>query len=320
MGNSSEAIHFRMSFLRAFGSYLPERRVGNAEIAALVDATPEWILDVSGIEERRYAAAGDTVASLGLLAAQNCLTNAGATATDLGMILVASGSAPRFCPGPACQIATGLALASTPALDIPVASCGSLIGLALAAELTPKFGPVLVIGTEIMSRCIELTPEDKNTAILFGDGAGACLVDASIGFARIADSILSTDGASAEILKIENGRIAMEGRSVILQAVRKIPRVLNDLLARNQLTAAEPTAWLMHQANLNLIARVAQSIKAPEDRFFVNLTRYGNTSSASLLIAADEWRTAHPDKLAAPLVFTAFGAGLNWGALLALPA
>jgi 3-oxoacyl-[acyl-carrier-protein] synthase-3 len=309
-----------MAFLRAFGSHLPERRVGNGEIAAAVGATPGWILEVSGIEERRYAADGDTVASLGLMAAQNCLANAGATPADLGMILVASGSAPRFCPGPACQIATGLGLAATPALDIPVASCGALIGLALAAELAPKFGPVLVIGAEIMSRCIELTPEGKDTAILFGDGAGACLVNPSQGFARIADSILSTDGASAEILKIENGRIAMEGRSVILQAVRKIPRVLNELLARNQLRPAEPAAWIMHQANLNLIARVAQSLKVPEDRFFVNLTSYGNTSSASLLIAADEWRSAHPDPLEGPLVFTAFGTGLNWGALLALPA
>jgi 3-oxoacyl-[acyl-carrier-protein] synthase III len=309
-----------MSFLRSFGSHLPERRVANAEIAALVNATPEWIVDVSGIEERRYAADTDTVASLGIQAAQNCLANAGATATDLGMILVACGSAPRYCPGPASQIATGLGLAATFALDIPVASCGSLIGLALAAELAPKFGPALVIGTEIMSRCIELTPEDKNTAILFGDGAGACLVDPSNGFARIADSILSTDGASAEILKIENGRIAMEGRSVILQAVRKIPRLLNDLLSRNQLTVAEPTAWLMHQANLNLIERVAQSLKVPKDRFFVNLARYGNTSSASLLIAADEWRNAHSGALEGPLVFTGFGAGLNWGALLALPA
>jgi 3-oxoacyl-[acyl-carrier-protein] synthase III len=308
-----------MSFLRAFGSHLPARRVGNEEIAALVGATPEWMLEVSGIEERRYAADSDTVASLGLLAAQKCLANNGATSADLGMILVASGSAPRFCPGPASQIAFGLGLAATPAFDIPVASCGSLIGLALAAEIAPKFGPVLVIGAEIMSRCIELTPESKDTAILFGDGAGAALVDSSRGFARIADSILCTDGASAEILKIENGSIAMEGRSVILQAVRKIPRALNDLLARNQLSAAEPIAWLMHQANLNLIARVAQSLKVPEERFFVNLRGYGNTSSASLLIAADEWRRAHPEPLAGPLVLTAFGAGLNWGALLALP-
>jgi 3-oxoacyl-[acyl-carrier-protein] synthase-3 len=308
-----------MAFLRTFGSRLPDRRVGNDEIASLVGTTPEWILSVSGIVERRYAAESDTVASLGLAAAHNCLANSGVTASELGLILVASGSAPRICPGPASKIANGLGLASTPALDIPVASCGSLIGLAMAAELAPKFGLVLVVGTEIMSRCIELTPEGKDTAILFGDGAGAALVDPGSGFARIADSILATDGASAEILKIEGGRIAMEGRSVILQAVRKIPRVLNDLLANNQLAPDDVSAYLMHQANLNLIARVAQSLKVDEDRFFVNLTRYGNTSSASLLIAADEWRSANPGPLAGPLVFTAFGTGLNWGALVALP-
>ena len=308
-----------MAYLRAFGFHLPPRRVSNRELAPLVGVTPEWILDVSGIEERRYAADNDTVVGLGLLAAQDCLANAAATPADLGMILVASGSSPRYCPGPASQIAAALGLSATPALDIPVASCGSLIALALAAQLAPQTGPVLVVGAEIMSRCVQLTPEGKDTAILFGDGAGSCLVDPASGFARVADAILSTDGASAEILKIQQGRIFMDGRSVILQACRKIPRAINDLLARNQLTAADPCVYLLHQANLNLILRVAQSLKAPEDRFFTNLARYGNTSSASLLIAAAEWRIAHPEPLAAPIVFSAFGAGLNWGALLALP-
>src|ERR1700679_771157 len=121
-----------MAFLRGFGSWLPPRRVSNEERAPLVGATPEWIREVSGIEERRYAADSDTVAGIGLLAAQDCLDKSGATAADLGMILVASGSSDRFCPGPARQIAAGLGLASTPALDIPVSSAGSLIGLVLA--------------------------------------------------------------------------------------------------------------------------------------------------------------------------------------------
>src|SRR5580692_2928808 len=127
MADYSEAIRTRMSFIRAFGSYLPSRVVPNAEIAALVDVTPDWIFDVSGIEARRYAADSDTVSSLGLAAAQICLAKSERTATDLGMILVASGSTPRFCPGPGSQIANGLGLSTTPALDIPVASCGSLI-------------------------------------------------------------------------------------------------------------------------------------------------------------------------------------------------
>jgi 3-oxoacyl-[acyl-carrier-protein] synthase III len=308
-----------MAYLRAFGSHLPPRRVTNLELAPLVGADPAWILEASGIEERRYAADDETVAGLGLLAAQDCLKKAGVTAADLGMILVASGSSERFCPGPASQIAADLGLASAPALDIPVASCGSLIGLSLASRLAGQLGPVLVVGAEIMSRRIDRTPEGKDTAILFGDGAGACIVDPQSGFARIADSLLATDGTAAEILKLDGGRIAMEGRSVILQAYRKMPRAINELLARNSLTPAQVGVFLLHQANLNLIERVAAGMKVPLDRFSINIPRYGNTSSASLLIAADEWRESHSEPMTAPIIFAAFGAGLNWGALLAVP-
>jgi 3-oxoacyl-[acyl-carrier-protein] synthase-3 len=308
-----------MAFLRAFGSWLPPRRVTNRELAPLVDATPEWILEVSGIEERRYAAETDTVAGIGILAAQDCLEKAGATADELGMILVASGSSDRFCPGPASQIAAGLGAASTPALDIPVSSAGSLIALALAAQLAPAAGRVLVVGAEIMSRRVALTPEGKNTAILFGDGAGAALIDAETGFARIADSCLYTDGSSAEVLSVSDGRFHMDGSAVILHASRKMPRAINELIARNQLTASQVDTFLLHQANLNLITRVAAALKTPSERFFTNIARYGNTSSASLLIAADEWNSSRPGPLAGPLVFSAFGSGLNWGALLAVP-
>jgi 3-oxoacyl-[acyl-carrier-protein] synthase-3 len=308
-----------MTFLRAFGSWLPPRRVTNSELAPLVNATPEWILDASGIEERRYAADTDTIAGIGVLAAQNCLEKAGATAAELGMILVASGSSDRFCPGPASQVAARLGLASTPALDIPVSSAGSLIGLALAAQLAPAAGRVLVVGAEIMSRRIALTPEGKNTAILFGDGAGAAMVDAETGFARIADSCLFTDGSSAEVLFLADGRFHMDGSAVILHASRKMPRAINELLARNQLAPSQVDTFLLHQANLNLISRVAAALKTPPDRFFTNIARCGNTSSASLLIAADEWHGTRSGALPGPLVFSAFGSGLNWGALLAVP-
>lgn len=308
-----------MSYLRAFGSWLPPRRVTNQEIAPLVDATPEWILEVSGIEERRYASDQDTVASIGLLAAKDCLEKAGVTAAELDMILVASGSSDRFCPGPASQIAASLGLSSTPALDIPVASAGSLIGLALAAQLAPAVGRVLVVGTEIMSRRVALNPEGKNIAILFGDGAGAALVDATVGLARIADHCLFTDGTAAEILFVQDGHFHMDGPAVIMHASRKMPRAINELLTRNQIAPGEVEAFLLHQANLNLITRVAAAVKAPRERFFTNIAHYGNTSSASLLIAAAEWHGGQTAALAGPLVFSAFGAGLNWGALLALP-
>lgn len=308
-----------MAYLRAFGSWLPRRRVSNEEIAPRVDATPEWILEVSGIAERRYADDSDTVAGIGLLAARDCLEKAGVTAANLGMVLVASGSSDRFCPGPACQIASGLGLSTTPALDIPVSSAGSLIGLILAAQLAPNMGPVLVVGAEIMSRRITLDPEGKNSAILFGDGAGAALVDAENGFAHIADSCLFTDGASAETLFVQDGKFSMDGQAVIMQASRKMPRAINQLLARNQISAAEVEVFLLHQANLNLITRVAATLKAPPERFYTNIDRYANTSSASLLIAADEWYAKQTAPISGPLVFSAFGSGLNWGALLAVP-
>jgi 3-oxoacyl-[acyl-carrier-protein] synthase III len=308
-----------MAFLRAFGSWLPARRMTNHELAPLVDATPEWILEVSGIEERRYAADTDTVDGIGLLAAKDCLEKSGVTAAELGMILVASGSSDRFCPGPASQIAAGLGLTSTPALDLPVSSAGSLIGLVLAAQLAPTAGRVLVVGAEIMSRRISLSPEGKNTAILFGDGAGAALVDPDRGFARIADSCLFTDGASAEILFVRDGEFVMDGAAVILHASRKIPRAINELLSRNQIAASQVEAFLLHQANLNLIIRVASALKAPRERFFTNIHRYGNTSSASLLIAAGEWRREQTAELSGPLILCAFGSGINWGALLAVP-
>jgi 3-oxoacyl-[acyl-carrier-protein] synthase-3 len=112
----------------------------------------------------------------------------------------------------------------------------------------------------------------------------------------------------------------MDGQGVIMHASRKMPRAINELLAKNKIAASEVEAFLLHQANLNLIVRVAQALKVPRERFFTNIARYGNTSSASMLIAADEWHRGLTRPLAGPVVFSAFGSGLNWGALLAMPA
>ena len=308
-----------MPFLRTFGHYLPQRIVTNDELAQACAVDPAWIVDVSGIQERRYAAPDETTATLALRAAEHCLVNASLTASDIGMLIVSSGSSERFCPGPAALVAAGLGLTTTPALDIPVASAGSLTGLVLADALAPTLGRILVIGSEIMSRRVTRTPEGRNTAILFGDGAGAALIDPDHGFARIAGHTLYTDGSASEILYIADGLLHMEGGAVILQAARKIPRAITTLLEQHSLAPAAVGHVLMHQANLNLINKVAKATTIDPARFFINITRYGNTSSASLLIAASEWHENQPT-IDAHVVFTAFGAGLNWGALLAVPA
>ena len=309
-----------MAFLRSFGAYLPSRIVDNQEMAAATGTDADYILRASGIEQRRFAGAEESVASLAIRAAKDCLENAGLGTHDVGLLLVSSGSAEHRFPGPASAIGAGLGINGVPAIDLPLASAGSLFGMALAAHLAPGYGNVLVVASEIMSRVVARQPAHRDTAILFGDGAGACLVSPEAGFAEIRDSLLASDGDFAAALRLDlDAPLYMDGRTVILQAARKIPRAIIELLERNRIPPASVEAFLMHQANRNLIVRVAQSLAVAEDRFFCNIQRYGNTSSSSLLIAAGEWRQQHPSPPAGPLVFAAFGAGLHWGALLAIP-
>jgi 3-oxoacyl-[acyl-carrier-protein] synthase-3 len=268
-----------MAYLRAFGAYLPSRIVDNHELAAATGTDAEWILRSTGIEQRRYAAPEESVASLGVLAAKNCLENAGLVARDIGLVLAACSSAEHRFPGPASSIGAGLGITMVPAIDLPIASAGSLFGMALAAHLAPAYGNVLVVASEIMSRVVARHPAHRDTAILFGDGAGACLISAEAGFAEIRDSLLASDGDFAAALRLDlDAPLYMDGRTIIMQAARKIPRAISELLERNRIPAAAVEAFLMHQANLNLIARVAQALAVPEDRFFRNIQRYGNTT------------------------------------------
>lgn len=308
-----------MAFIRAFGSYLPSRVVPNEEIGAMVGSSAEWILNVSGIEERRFAAGDETVAEMGTLAAGDCLRAAGVKAGDVGLLLVSSGSAERQFPGPAVSVAHRLGLDGVPALDLPLASAGALFGMALASQLAAAHGNVLVVAAEKMSSIALRQPMSPSTAVLFGDGAGACLIAREGGAARIADAALYTDGSFAEDLKVEFGRpIEMNGRTVILQASRKIPRAIAALLERNGRAPAEVDCFLMHQANQNLIVRIAEALGVKSAKFYSNIRRYGNTSSASMLIAAAEWMRQGGFRSGFPVVFATFGAGFHWGGLLAV--
>jgi 3-oxoacyl-[acyl-carrier-protein] synthase-3 len=307
-----------MAFIKEFGSWLPERVVTSAEAGSWVGADSTWVVNVSGIEERRFAVEGDTVADLAARAGADCLERAGVDPRKLGMVMVASGSAERTFPGPACVAAQKIGAAGVPAVDLSMASAGSLYGLSLASRLTAQLGPILVIGAEKMSRIVAREPQERGVAVLFGDGAGACLVTAEQGKAEIVDSLLATDGSYSEDLILENDMpMKMNGRSVILQASRKIPAAIRSLLDKYTIAPAEVLAFLMHQANQNLIDRVAAALDVPSAKFFSNIRKYGNTSSASMLIAACEWSRERGFQPGEPVVFAAFGAGFNWGALLA---
>ena len=308
-----------MAFLKEFGSYLPARIVSNNEIGAMVGCDAEWIHNVSGIDERRFASDEESVADLALRAAKDCMEKAGLPASAVKMILVAAGSGERRFPGPAASVAKMLGVEGVPAIDLTMASAGSLFGISLAARLAETVGNILVIGAEKMSNIILRDPMERGIAILFGDGAGACLISPDSGRAEIIDSALYTDGAYSEDLKLEFGcPMEMNGRSVILQASRKIPRAISDLLEKHGRSAKDVGVFLMHQANQNLIVRIAQALGVAEEKFYSNIQRYGNTSSASMLIAAAEWVAAHGFEPGVPVCFAAFGAGFNWGSLLAV--
>ncbi len=307
-----------MAAIRGWGAYLPSRIVTNAELAARLQCEAGWILDVSGIEERRYAAPGESVASMGVAAAEQCLERAGVKAGDLGMILVSSGSSERRFPGPATAIAHALGVDGVPAIDLPIASAGSLFGMALAAALSASHGNILVIASEKMSAIVSREPLERGVAPLFGDGAGACLIGPADGPVKIIDSVVHSDGAFAEDLRLEfDAPLEMNGRSVILQASRKIPAAITEVLERNAKPASRVKIFLMHQANQNLMDRVARALEVDAARFYSNIRRYGNTSSASMLIAAAEWWRDPGPSPGDLICFAAFGAGFHWGALLA---
>ena len=300
------------SYIHGFGAHLPDRVVTNDELASQLNCTPEWIEGVSGIRERRWAG-DESVADLAAAAARDCLARAAVEASQLGLLIVSSGSAERRFPGPASSVAAALGLNATPVLDLPVASAGSIFGLSLASHLTSAYGDVLVVGAEKMSAVIKGATLDQNTAILFGDGAGAALVSARKGRFEVLDSVLHTDGAYRDELALEWGSpLRMNGLTVILQAARKLPGVIEEVLKRQSIPASEVRQFVMHQANQNLIVRVAKALSVDAGLMFSNVAKYGNTSSASMLIAASEW-----DPSPGPVVFAGFGAGFNWGALLA---
>jgi 3-oxoacyl-[acyl-carrier-protein] synthase-3 len=305
------------AYIRAFGAYLPERIVDNRELAERLGCTPEWMVEMSGIEERRYAAPSETVACLAAAAGQRCLERAGTAAANLDMILVASGSAERRFPGPAVEVATRLGAPGIPALDLPLASAGGLVGITLASGLLARYPSILVIAAEKMSAVVTNGAVEKGTAMLFGDGAGACLVGTRPGPLRILDSALHSDGAYREDLRLEfAGGLAMNGRAIILQASRKLPAAIAEVLERNSLRAQDVSAFLLHQANQNLMDRVARALGVEARRFPTNIRRYGNTSSASLLIAASDWWDADRPAAGAHVCLAAFGAGVHWGAAL----
>ena len=315
------------------GSYIPEKILTNADLSKLVDTSDEWIFSRTGIRERRIAAANETTSQMAAAAAREALTDAGLTAADIDLIIVATLTPDLPMPATACFVQDILGVKTHAAcFDLNAACSGFLYALDTAWAMleSGRYRHALVIGAEKLSTVLDW--KDRTTCVLFGDGAGAVVLGPAQGTARIIGTKLYAEGSHARLLCIPDGgsnppsiaadalrtpgTITMKGREIFKIAVREMEEAAREILDQHQIPASQIDCVIPHQANLRIIDAIAQYLELPSDRFFVNLERYGNTSAASIPLALDEARRSGRIKSGHTTLFVAFGAGLTYGSAL----
>lgn len=313
------------------GSYAPARIMTNADLEGLVATSDEWIRERTGIRERHIAATGEACSDLAVQAGQRALAAAGVVATDLDMILVATCTGDYPLPATACLVQYQLGATKAAACDLAAACCGFVYALSVAdAYVRTGMKHVLVIGSEVMSAITDWT--DRNTCVLFGDGAGAAVISASDGERGILSTHLRSDGALCDLIAVPAGGsrqppsekvvaerlqyIKMKGNETFKVAVRSLEEIARETLAANQLTIDALDLYVPHQANMRILNAVSDRLGLPKEKIMLNLDRYGNTSAASIPIALDEAVRAGRVKDGSLVMLGAFGAGLTWASAL----
>jgi 3-oxoacyl-[acyl-carrier-protein] synthase-3 len=322
----------RSSKIAGLGRYVPRRVVTNAELERLVDTTDEWITVRTGIKERRVAAPEEATSDMAVEAAQEALEQAGVDAAELDLVLVGTASPDMIFPATACLVQERLGAKRAGAADVSAACSSFVYGLALAhAQVVAGLAErVLVVGADTLSRITNW--KDRSTCVLFGDSAGAAVVVPSDGQRGILSFWLGADGGGGPLLTlpaggsrlpasyetVERGQhfIHMNGREVFKFASRIIPRAIEEVCERAGVSVAEVDLFVPHQANVRIIQSAAERLGQPMEKFYVNVQRYGNTSSASVPVAlyeaVAEGRVRDGDLVA----LVAFGGGLTWASCL----
>ena len=314
------------------GSSLPDKVVFNKDFEARVDTSDAWIFARTGIRERRMASEGETTSTFAYRAALNALENAGTAADQLDMIIVATVTPDMPMPSIACQIQKQLKAPRAAAFDLSAACTGFLYALSVADAFIKAgtYKKILVIGAETLSRFTDYG--DRTTCVLFGDGAGAVVLAAERGERGILSTHLYADGAYTDSLCIPGGGslypashdsidihrhyLKMEGQKVFKVAVQFLEKAALAALEKNNITGDDINLLVSHQANARIIDAIAKRLKIPPEKVFVNIEKYGNTSSASVPIALDEANRQHRIKKNDVLLLDAFGAGFTWGSAL----
>jgi 3-oxoacyl-[acyl-carrier-protein] synthase-3 len=310
------------------GSFVPERRLTNEDLAKLVDTNDEWIVQRTGIRERRVAGKDESTATLATAAARKAIEAAGLEPKDIDLIICGTITPEMTFPSTACFVAANLGLTSTPAMDLAAACSGFIYALDTGASFIKagRYKNILVIGAETLSRITDY--KDRGSCILFGDGAGAVVLRRDNDPKRgLIYSSLYADGSGWEMLFCKPGSrfpiedalvdagdhyLKIKGREVYKFAVTRFEELIEDAMRKCELTPETVSLIVPHQVNQRIIDSAMQKLSLPPEKVFVNIDRYGNTSAASIPIALDEaWRGGRI-KPGDVLVFVAFGAGLTW--------
>jgi len=312
------------------GSYVPERVLTNEDLESIVDTTDEWITTRTGIKQRRMAAENEFTSTMAAAASRKALARAELDPAELDLIIVATITPDMPFPATACLVQQELGAAKAAAFDLEAACSGFLYALEIAqAFITAGVHQnILIIGAEKLSSIIDW--EDRNTCVLFGDGAGAAVLQRRDGARGVLATRLGSDGTKANILAMPGGGcrqpatvdsvnerihfLKMEGKEVYKNAVTAMTAAAKEVLERSGLGIEDIKCIIPHQANMRIISAIGDRLGAAEDQVFVNLQKYGNTSAASVAVALDEALQQGVVQRGDKILIIAFGAGLTWGA------
>ncbi|MBU3110541.1 beta-ketoacyl-ACP synthase III [Clostridium lacusfryxellense] len=311
------------------GSYAPLNIMTNQQLAEIVDTSDEWIVSMTGIKER-HISQGENTSDLATKAALSALKDAGIKPEDIDLIILASTSPDQFVPSTACIVQGNIGAVNAMAFDISAACTGFIFALNIAMQFlrTGKSKKALIIGAEVLSKIVDWT--DRNTCVLFGDGAGATVLEAGIkkGIISINSASEGQKGGALTCPTVDvkntftkgnenfKATISMDGKEIFKFAVKTIASSISQILDENDCTLDDIKYVVCHQANFRIIEFVVRKLKADKDKFFVNLDRYGNTSAASIAIALDEMNKNNLLTAGDKIILVGFGGGLTYGASL----
>jgi 3-oxoacyl-[acyl-carrier-protein] synthase-3 len=320
----------RSCSITGVGSYVPEKILTNHDLEKIVDTTDEWITTRTGIKERRISAKDEFTSDMAAKAAQRAMKKAGITADQIDLVIVATITPDMPFPATACLVQKKIGAKRAAAFDLEAACSGFIYGLEIGQQfiMSRTYDTVLVIGAEKLSAIVNW--QDRNTCVLFGDGAGAVILQNRENSHGLLTAVMGADGSKADLLFMPGGGsrrpatketvdarlhyLKMEGRETFKNAVQAMCTAAKEALRRCELDISRIKCVIPHQANHRIVNAVGERLGATPEQMFINLDRYGNTSAASVAIALDEAVAAGKVQRGDLILLVVFGAGLTWGA------